>query len=483
LNIEELRKLLEKLLALPKENEWVEFKASNANPEEIGGNISALANSSCLHGKSYGYLLFGVEDKTFNVVGTSFKPLTEKKGGEELEHWLATRLSPRIDFRIYEFDYKEKAVAVFEIPSAIDRPVKFMHQAYIRVGSINRKLNDFPEKEKKIWQNKPHKSFESEIAVSGVDADTALELIDYPNYFSLMRLPLPSNKESIIEKLCSEKLLFKKGTKYSITNLGGLLFAKNLKAFEGLARKAVRVIVYDGKNRIKTVKDQTGSKGYAIGFESLVDYINDKLPSNEEIKKTLRETVRMYPELAIRELVANALIHQDFNETGTGPTIEIFNDRVEITNPGKPIITPMRFIDDYQSRNENLASFLRRIGICEEQGSGIDKVIFEVELFQLPAPDIIVTEKHTKVILYAYQKLNDMDKKDKIRACYQHCCLKYVSNEKMTNQSLRERFKIEDQNYSIASRIIADTIKKGLIKDYDPESTSKRHAKYVPFWE
>lgn len=90
MNIEELHKLLEELLALPKENEWVEFKANNANPEEIGENISALSNSSCLYGKSNGYLVFGVEDKTLRVVGTSFKPLTKKKGGEELEHWLST---------------------------------------------------------------------------------------------------------------------------------------------------------------------------------------------------------------------------------------------------------------------------------------------------------------------------------------------------------------------------------------------------------
>jgi len=180
--------------------------------------------------------------------------------------------------------------------------------------------------------------------------------------------------------------------------------------------------------------------------------------------------------------VANALIHQDFHETGAGPTIEIFSDRLEITNPGRPIITTMRFIDEFQSRNEKLASLLRRVGVCEEQGSGIDKVIFHIELFQLPAPEFIETERHTKVVLHSFQPLNEMDRKDKIRACYQHACLKYVSNEQMTNQSLRERFKIEDHNYSIASRIIADTIDAGLVKSYDPENLSKKHARYIPIW-
>ncbi len=190
----------------------------------------------------------------------------------------------------------------------------------------------------------------------------------------------------------------------------------------------------------------------------------------------------MYPEDAVRELVANALIHQDFSETGTGPMIEIFEDRIEITNPGLPLITPLRFIDEYQSRNEELASLMRRIGICEEKGSGIDRVIALSELFQLPAPDFRVLEKHTKVILYAYKRLNDMDRQDKIRAAYQHCCLKYVSNDHMTNQSLRGRFKIEDQNSAIASRIIGDTLDAGLIKLEDPENKSRKYTRYVPVW-
>jgi len=324
--------------------------------------------------------------------------------------------------------------------------------------------------------------FESEIAMRNVSADDIVRLLDCQSFFDLLKLPFPTTRISVLEKLQSEKIILKELDNYHITNLGGMLFAKNLKTFDSLERKAMRVIVYDGNNKIKTKKDQFGAKGYAVGFTGLIDYINDQLPTNEEIGKALRTTVKMYPELAIRELVANALIHQDFGERGTGPTVEIFSDRIEITNPGKPVIQTERFIDEYQSRNEKLASLMRRMGICEEKGSGIDKVIFEVEVFQLPAPKFEEFEKHTKVTMYSFQKLNEMDRNDKIRACYQHCCLKYVSNEKMTNQTLRDRFKIEQHNYSIASRIIADTMKVGLIKDDDPENTSKKFAKYIPYW-
>lgn len=191
----------------------------------------------------------------------------------------------------------------------------------------------------------------------------------------------------------------------------------------------------------------------------------------------------MYPEIAIRELVANAIIHQDFNVTGAGPMVEIFSDRIEITNPGVPLIDTNRFIDEPpRSRNEDLAAFMRRINICEERGSGIDKVIDAVEMFQLPAPEFKVVEYNTKVTLFAYKKLADMDARDRIRACYQHACLRYVSNEYMTNFSLRERFSITDKNYSMASRIISDTINEGLIRQYDPENKSRKHTKYVPYW-
>jgi len=300
--------------------------------------------------------------------------------------------------------------------------------------------------------------------------------------YDLLNLPYPSKRDGVIDKFLAEKFIKKAASKYHITNLGAILFAKNIKQFDKLQRKAIRIIVYKGKNRVFTEREQIGTYGYAVGYEGMINWVNSQLPANEEIGKVFRKDARMYPEIAIRELIANAIIHQDFRETGTSPMIEIFDDRIEITNPGLPLITTNRFIDEFQSRNEILASFMRRIGICEEKGSGIDKVIFHAELFQLPAPDFQTKEKHTKAIMYAFRELNDMDKKDKVRAAYQHACLCYVSNDKMTNQSLRERFKIDSKNAAIASRIIKDTLDAEMIKLDDPESKSRKYVKYIPYW-
>ncbi|MCL2779436.1 MAG: hypothetical protein FWD73_15695 [Polyangiaceae bacterium] len=232
-----------------------------------------------------------------------------------------------------------------------------------------------------------------------------------------------------------------------------------------------------------TEKEHVETRGYAAGFKTMITVINGFVPSNEVIGQAFRKTVPMYPEPAVRELVANALIHQDFFLTGTGPMVEIFADRVEVTNPGAPLIDPQRFIDSPPtSRNEKLASFMRRVNICEERGTGIDKVVASVEIFQLPAPDFRVYEHHTKAVLFAPMKYGDMRRADRIRACYQHACLQWVSGGEMSNATLRKRFGIEERNYATVSRVIAETLDAKLIRPADPDNKSKKHARYVPFW-
>ena len=161
--------------------------------------------------------------------------------------------------------------------------------------------------------------------------------------------------------------------------------------------------------------------------------------------------------------------------------VEVFSDRIEITNPGTPLIDVSRFLDmPPRSRNEKLARIMRRLGICEERGSGIDRVLKHVEMFQLPAPDFQVIGEHTKAILYGPKAFSDMTKSERIRACFQHAGLRSISNQQMTNESLRVRFGFEQP--AQATRIITDTLAEGLIKPYDPSSTSKRHARYIPYW-
>ena len=478
----QLETLLKDLQALPKECEWAEFKVDNSNPQEIGEYLSALSNGACYSQQPSGYLVFGIEDVTHRLVGTEFRPRTEKKGNQELENWLATQLEPRIDFRVHEFSYAGLDFVIFVVDATRDTPVSFRGQSFIRVGSYKKPLADHPERQRKIWNQTNHFVFEKQVAAEHLTAEQVLDLLDCPGYFKLTNRPIPTDQAGIMSRLVTDRLVRKEHGEFTITNLGAILFAKDLDTFEDLARKAVRVIVYQGNNRVKTKREQLGRKGYAIGFAGLIQFIADQI-TTEVIDRDLRRKVTVYPILAIRELVANVITHQDFSIRGTSPMIELFDNRMEITNPGAPLIDPLRFVDHNAiSRNEQMARFMRLLNLCEERGSGIDKVVYECELHQLPAPEIVAGDDYTRVILYGPRSLREMDKQDQIRACYLHACLKRVSGEIMTNQTLRERLGVEEQNYSLISRIIGDAKAAGLVKDYDPDSRSRKYASYVPFW-
>jgi ATP-dependent DNA helicase RecG len=479
-----LLSLLRELKNLPNETEWVEFKHNNADPQPIGEYISALANSAALLGKQFAYLVWGIDNDSHDVIGTDFTPSTTRHKQQELESWLLQKTAPKIHFRFYEFTANDDLpMVILEIQAASHTPVQFDGTEFIRVGSYKKKLREYPEKERELWRVFDRVPFERQSAAENVTAEQVLKLLDYPSYFDLLDLPLPEGRTGILEALEADQLIEPSDSgQWHITNLGAVLFAKKLQDFNHLARKAVRLILYKGNSRVETIRELVGNKGYAVGYEGLIDYLKTLLPSNEEIGKVFRKEVPMYPELAIRELVANAIIHQDFSLTGTGPMIELFDSRMEITNPGTPLVDTERFLDSPpRSRNEALASFMRRINICEERGSGIDKVVIQTELFQLPAPLFETFECHTRAALFAYREFKDMDKKERVRACYLHSVLKYLSREPMNNSTLRERFGIAEHNKSAVSVLIKEAIKAGAIKPYDP-SVGVRGRRYVPYW-
>lgn len=475
--------LVHELRKLPNETEWLEFKRNDASPQDIGEYLSALANSAALYGKTHGYMVWGIDDATHEIVGTTFNPVKTKVGNEELENWLLHLLNPKIDFRFHSAVIDGSLVILLEVGRAFRHPVQFQNQEFIRIGTYKKKLKDFPEKERGLWRVFDQTPFETLIAVQDVASNDVLSLLDYPAYFELLNLPLPANRDAILRSLLADELIARSERgDWSITNLGAILLAKRLDEFPLLRRKATRVIAYKGNSRVETLREQMGVRGYANGFEGLIGYVNGLLPTNEVIQQALRKTVPMYPELAVRELVANALIHQDFSVTGAGPMVEIFEDRMEVSNPGVPLVEVLRFLDSPpRSRNETLASFMRRIGVCEERGSGVDKVVFQTELFQLPAPAFEVVGESTRALLFAHRPLSRMDKADRIRACYLHACLRHVNRDFMTNTTLRNRFGIETKNSAVASRLIKEAVEAGVIHPYD-ETASKRLMKYVPFW-
>jgi ATP-dependent DNA helicase RecG len=207
----------------------------------------------------------------------------------------------------------------------------------------------------------------------------------------------------------------------------------------------------------------------------------DRLPAEEKYINGVRRMVPVYPETAIREVIANALIHQDFTVAGAGPVIEIYENRVEITNVGNSLIDPDRMLDERRSRNEKLAATMRAFGLCEERGGGLDKTLLEIEQLHLPAPDFVSSENSMRVVLFGPRPFNEMSKAEKIRACFFHCVLKWLTHDYMSNATLRERFSLIQDEYQAVSTVIAEAIKLGRIAPADPNQ-GKRNARYVPYW-
>ena len=472
-----------KLLAEHTETEWLEFKHNQENPEEIGEYISALANSATLRERKQAYMIWGVDDKTHEIVGTAFKPRSQKVGNEELESWLRRMLSGNASFTFEQLTIEDRDVVFMIVEKAVYTTVKYKNNGYIRVGSYTKKLKDFPALEAQLWNRLSNEKFEELHALIDLRPDQLIQYIDYEAYFRLMNLRIPSEIEGILHYLRSEDIVvLQDNGLYAITSMGALLFARNLHEFRNLARKCVRLVRYRDSTKMTIQSEQSFLKGYAAGFEELFQMISILIAGGETIEGGIRRKTYPYPLSTVRELVVNALIHQDLVQTGTGPLIEMYANRCEITNPGCSLVDINRIVDNPpKSRNEKTASLMRRLGICEELGSGWDRIVLDSEAQKLPAPKIVEYQDSTRVTVYAGMPFSDIGYDDKIRACYFHATIRYINDGYLTNASLRERFGLGQSNSAAVSRLIRDAVGKGLIKPLDP-TTAPRYMKYVPFW-
>jgi len=423
-----------------------------------------------------GHLLLGIADQPPRAVVGSQAFTDTQAIAEKLFQWLGFRVD------VEAVLHPDGRVVVFMIPGRPKGAAYHHDGAYLmRAGGALVPMSEdhlrriFAEGQPD-WLELP--------ALQDVAAQDVVQLLDTQAFFELLDLPYPTEQTGVLARLEDERLIERGASGFHIRNIGAILLAKRLRSFPGINRKAARVIVYAGETKMQTVSDITGDKGYAAGFSDLVENVMGKLPQNEIIEGAIRREIKLLPEVVIRELIANALIHQNFEMRGAAPTVEIFSNRVEIASPGEPIVPVARFIDGYQSRNERLADLMRRFGICEEKSSGIDRVVEAAEMMQLPAPEFLVDYQRTVVVLHGPRAFRDMNGSDRVRACYQHCVLQYVLRSQMTNQSLRERFGLPEGGSSTAtvSQIITATIEQGLVKSDPNASESRRYARYIPAW-
>ncbi len=473
-----IKYLEDSLYPIPTELNEIDWKSGLSDKKErLAQHLCAFSN---LEGG--GFLVYGVNNDAtmFSVTKGEADDIIKTLGNIALNN-----LSQSIQIQHKTIDYNGNALLFIYIPEQAEKPLylrgKTIYDSYYRSAGQTVKMS---KEAVKFMISASHGiSFESQIAMPNLSVEKVLKLLDYKRFYERLDKNSPKSTDSIIATLSAYDFITQDSNSLNITNLGAILLANDIRNFSHLKGKIVRVLRYVGTNNQMLDKEQTFVSGYAVGFEDMVDYIMKNLPQQEIIEGALRKNKTEYPRKTIREFLANCLVHQDIAVTGSQIIVEIFSDRVVMTNPGSPLNDVNRFIDlPPRSRNEDLAQSLLLLNICERRGSGVDRAIEAVEAAFLPPPKFTKGEFFTRVFIYGAQKLSAMSKQDKIRACYQHCCLLHENNKEMTNQSVRERFEIDKNNYPIASRIINDTLGAGLIKVADPENVSRKLASYIPYY-
>ncbi len=475
--------LIKQLVQLPDEMPWLEFKHNNADPQMIGEDISALANAATLHDRECAYMVWGVDNDTHEILGTTVRLTELKKGNQEIENWLRCLLSKNADFQFQSADIDGNHVEFIIIHKAVNEPVAFEKTDYIRIGTYTKKLQDFNAVRANLWDKQRQTQFEEIAALTDLSLSDALQKLHWTAYFDLLQLPQPTEAQAIAHPLLQDGIIrLQDNALYSITNLGALLFAKNLNDFPRLGRKALRVVLYKGVNRLTISKEPASAQGYAVEFENIMRFIEAAVPSAEDTNKLQLSIQHAFPFPTVREAIANAMVHQDLHLTGVGPVVEIFDNRIEVTNPGAPLVDINRIIDNPpKSRNEKLASLMRRLKMCEELGRGWDRMVIATEMQHIPAPHINIFEDSTKVTVFSHIAYTNLSAEDKIWSCYLHACVRYVQGDALSNSSLRERFGLPETSSGSISRLIKEAAEKQLIKPLDP-ATAPRYMKYIPVW-
>ena len=445
--------------------------------ERLAQHISAFANQA-----GGGTFAFGV-----NNDATLFTPSRDE--AEDILNRLGSIARNNLHFPIKldhaSVEYEGVGIFFIHVPEQFDKPV------YLRGGTIYDSYYRSAGQTHRMSRQQVHDmiatkegiSFENRIAASSLSADQIITMLDFGEFYKLIGKTTPTGAESIAEGLADYNFCKKQEGGWSITNLGAALFARDLRSFPSLEFRYVVVRQYKGASNLDISAETFFYEGYAVSLDKIVNYVMSLLEKTEDILHPHRENKYPYPEVAIRELAANMVLHQSFDVHGMILAIEIFTNRIVITNPGAPLIDTNRFIDlPPKSRNDKMAQAMFLFNLCEKRGSGMDRAVEGIEAMRLPAITVEKGEDFTRVRLFPLKKYTELSKNEKILACYQHACLLYEEGKALTNQSLRDRLSIGKNNAAVASRIISDTIAAGLIKAQEGQSASTKFWGYVPYY-
>lgn len=393
MNNSELVALIDRLCALPTETEWFEFKRNRYEPQAIGEYLSALANEVCLRGQPRGYLVFGIDDDTHDVVGTCFDPYAVKgKGNQDLLPWLAAGLCPNTGFETHIVEHPDGRVVFFEVGPAREQPVSFYGTEYIRVGSSKTELSKHPEKARELWTRGCDWSGEVCEAASLDDLDPEA-VAKAREQFVVKHLDRASDVAGWSDVTFLNKArVLKQG---AVTHTALLLLGRAESAT--LLSPAVAKVSWVLKDEANRELDY-GHFGppFLLAGDRLQKRIRNLIVRAMPSGTLFPQEITQYDPWVIREALHNCIAHQDYGLHGRIVVVE-FPDRVLLTNvsdflPGDVETVIRQDAPQAIYRNPFLADAMVELNLIDTQGGGIKRMFETQRRRSFPLPDYDLTE-------------------------------------------------------------------------------------------
>ena len=402
---------LNQLCRLPHEAMTVEFKMNWDFPEDIGEYISALGNSAALERHDRAWLLWGVDNRTHEVKGTTFNPFTAKgEGNQPLIMWLTHLISPRPDFQFHEVQHPDGRVVMLEIHPPRTAPLAFKGVRFIRIDSHKTKLSEHPDKEARLWENLVGiEDWTGEVVTNASLDDLDPGAIEFARAkfieYLIKSEPEPSRHERIrsdagawdVATLLNKARITKQGR---VTRSALLLLGRDEAAhFLSPADMKISWIIRDEHNR--AVGSQHFGMPLLLSPEALFRQIRN-VPVEYMPDGTLFPTpVSPYDPWVIREALHNCIAHQDYRLGGKINVVE-HPDRLVFSNLGAFIPSSVEWMLDHQSppehyRNQWLIDGMVRLRMIDQIGSGIRRM-FETQRERFfPLPDYLIDNDSTEM--------------------------------------------------------------------------------------
>lgn len=462
--------LVEQLMLLPRETRQVEFKAAS----NLYSQKKALEYCAALANEGGGHLILGVTDRLPRVVCGTQAFLNP----QDTEHSLHRKLGLRVE--VDEVAIDGKRVVVVEVGARpVGRPVVLDGRYLMRQGES---LVDMtPDRLRAIFAETEPPFLETS-QLTGLSPEAVEALLATQEFFVLSGTEAAADPTQRCHALAANGILTDEGGTFGITGLGAALLARRMSEFPALASRRLRFVQYAGSTRTSARRDVLPEGGYALEFRGLLELVNAAVPVDERIHAAHRVTVPTYNPIALRELLANAIVHQDFQAHPSLIAVEFYDDRLEVTNPGEPLLDPRRFAEDTRPRNLSLALMMRELKMCEARGSGVQRTLEANEETGAADPKFHAGDGVTKAVLIGKHDFMTMSGSERNWAVFMHACRMWAGRRPMTNNSFRDRYGLADGRSSLVSLHIQQAMDEELIVPMDAESSSRRYARYIPFY-